>query len=89
MAHISVSRIATTLLAPTHAVAMLATPSMLLDMAVMILMNVDLIVTSAPRIATTLWDPIFAAVEQDIDWMVTVDAVMVRVSLCLFLLLCK
>ena len=66
-AQISVSKIATTLSAPTHAAAMLVTPSMLMGVAVMTLMSVYWVLTSAPRIARTPLVPTPVVVELDID----------------------
>ena len=76
---ISVRRIAPTPLAPTHAAAMLATPSMLMGVAAETMMSVPWGLTSVPRNAATLWDPTPAAVEMDTDWTVmTVNAMVTK-----------
>jgi len=65
-AQTSAPRIATTPSAPTHAAAMLVTPSMLIGEAVMTLMSVNWAPTSVPRIARTLLAPTPVVVELDI-----------------------
>ena len=64
---INASKIATTQSAPTRAAAMLAMPSMLMGVAVMTLMSVHWVLTSAPRIATTPLALIIAVVDLGIN----------------------
>lgn len=74
---ISVPRIVTTSSARTHAAAILAMLSMLMAFTVMILMSVQWVLISAPRIARTPLASILVAVAVGIDWMWMVVAVMV------------